>query len=252
MRIRVNDQEVSVSAAFTLIELLVVLGIISVLVAILLPALASAREAARNVECLSNVRQWGVALHVYLNDSKGYLPHEGNLSNAAGSRDPGAWYSELPPLVGARPYHEAYDGSANPEQYRAENIWWCPTVDPQFGAGTLTGAGNNFSYGFNAVLNGTDTYGPNRSADADHVRLGSIRALSKAVILSEPNSRVPRIWVGGLSRYRHFADENVNILFGDSHASSMKQEEANTLSSGSTASTWKTAGDALHWGVYVR
>jgi prepilin-type N-terminal cleavage/methylation domain-containing protein/prepilin-type processing-associated H-X9-DG protein len=56
--------------AFTLIELLVVISIISLLVAILLPALASARKAAQNTQCMSQFRQLGIAVHAYLNDNK--------------------------------------------------------------------------------------------------------------------------------------------------------------------------------------
>jgi prepilin-type N-terminal cleavage/methylation domain-containing protein/prepilin-type processing-associated H-X9-DG protein len=58
-------------AAFTLIELLVVISIISLLVSILLPALGSARKAARTTQCLANVRQHGQLLMIYAQDSKG-------------------------------------------------------------------------------------------------------------------------------------------------------------------------------------
>ena len=60
------------SRAFTLIELLVVISIIALLIGLLLPALSTARSAARSSVCLSNIRQIGLAQHLYadINDSK--------------------------------------------------------------------------------------------------------------------------------------------------------------------------------------
>jgi prepilin-type N-terminal cleavage/methylation domain-containing protein len=61
-------------AGFTLIELLVTISIIAMLIAILLPALRSAREAARTIQCLSNERQLMIGIGMYVGDYRGYYP----------------------------------------------------------------------------------------------------------------------------------------------------------------------------------
>src|SRR5688572_2523888 len=60
--------------AFTLVELLVVIGVIAILIGILLPTIARARESARRTSCLSNLRQVGMAMRFYAHDNRDQVP----------------------------------------------------------------------------------------------------------------------------------------------------------------------------------
>ncbi len=95
---------------FTLIELLVVIAIIAIVAALLLPTLARAKDEARRIQCLNHLRQMGIALHMYVDDSQVY-PYW--LTHDAGKKI--FWMDELAPYYPLswtnRAYHcPSYNG----------------------------------------------------------------------------------------------------------------------------------------------
>ena len=85
-------------AAFTLIELLVVVSIIALLVSILLPALSRARAQAKQVVCLSQMQQIGLALQMYGHDNNDFVV-SGRFHNGGDWHSVNTWYSNLTPYL---------------------------------------------------------------------------------------------------------------------------------------------------------
>ncbi|MEW4565524.1 DUF1559 domain-containing protein [Bremerella sp. JC770] len=98
---------------FTLVELLVVIAIIGVLIALLLPAVQQAREAARRMSCTNNLKQIGIALHTY-HDTIGTFP-SGHILSSDCSREYGSWVLGILPGIEQRAVRELYDDTTD---------WW--------------------------------------------------------------------------------------------------------------------------------
>jgi prepilin-type N-terminal cleavage/methylation domain-containing protein len=129
--------------AFTLIELLVVVAIIALLAALLLPTLGKAKESAQRIQCLSQLKQWGVAFHSYAHDNEGVMPREGYHTNGqvylntwamVESRQAAdVWYNALSNHVGNLSMSSYFKPlSHRLDFYRPASFFHCPGATRRF------------------------------------------------------------------------------------------------------------------------
>jgi len=127
---------------FTLVELLVVIAIIGVLVALLLPAVQAAREAARRTQCANNMKQLGLALHNY-HDTMKWFPPGAVWETSTPADDPrnrGSMFIRILPFVEQQSLYNLFDfnkntdvqrmtSSATSELLRGQiiNVYICPS-----------------------------------------------------------------------------------------------------------------------------
>jgi prepilin-type N-terminal cleavage/methylation domain-containing protein/prepilin-type processing-associated H-X9-DG protein len=97
------------AAGFTLVELLVVIAIIGVLVALLLPAVQSAREASRRMQCMNHVKQWTLAMHNY-HDTNNVLPYAAKRQGT-GNTLRHVWVVTLWPYIEQKSLYDSYNFS---------------------------------------------------------------------------------------------------------------------------------------------
>ena len=207
---------------FTLVELLVVISIIAMLLCLLLPSLRRARDAARGIQCVSNLRNVGVAMAGYTTDYDGYFPP--SYYGTTGWSDwKMSWMQLLGPYLGMK----LGEGQAGWELIPVNSVLACPSIKQYEGSGVFA------AYGYNHLALGTygsyTSYGYTRDGAARTSRIGApAQQLQHADSWYDASalwSRSDARWIiDDQNRvcYRH--SQAANAVYVDGHVKAEKQD----------------------------
>jgi prepilin-type N-terminal cleavage/methylation domain-containing protein/prepilin-type processing-associated H-X9-DG protein len=221
--------------AFTLIELLVVIAIIAILAAMLLPALAKAKEKAHAIACKSNLRQCGLANQMYVGDNDDRLPYA-HLPNISGSSS-NNWMFLLTPYIKQAAFNA---GTTTEDSDFAKSVFTCATrlkeelnTDPQ-----LNPPGGSspwkISYGMNSATgigaNGTDVTDQGAYQYAGAAKLTSVRSATETFLISDvawDSGFVAMPWKNGFFKYWNYINNKPIYRAGFKHGNTAPKGRVN-------------------------
>jgi prepilin-type N-terminal cleavage/methylation domain-containing protein/prepilin-type processing-associated H-X9-DG protein len=207
------------SKGFTLIELLVVVAIIAVLVAMLLPALRQAREAAKNTVCLNNLRQIGIAFSAYGLEYNDAFPYTSNTP-FYGNPDSTYWLPNLQVLLEKyiprtetficfnRPWAPGETAALN-RPWKRSLVWGCPNDDRNDKYYFLFGS--NYQY-ISRPGYPHDPVGGVDYSMCDH-KITQVGETARAIMVEECGSSPPWPHKSGLNRNGAFVDGHSGNVF---------------------------------------
>jgi prepilin-type processing-associated H-X9-DG protein len=202
--------------AFTLSELLIAIAVIAFITALLLSSFCRARDRAKGVYCLGNLRQWGQALYFYAMSNGDFLPREGAPTpTEAELKNPDyqAWYIELPTQMHL-PRYADMPWRTNPAVTPARSIWICPSNPRRCDASSRTN--NLFHYCLNENLDGTDKHDR-------PTQLGTLRHPDSTVYLFD-SKNLPAVGSAGFV-HTNLHNHGAHLLFLDGHSVRFKSPD---------------------------